>query len=108
MNTFFKNEENQWKTVDNGVERAILGYNNELMTVKVKMQTGAIGPEHSHPHVQTSYIASGKFEMTINGEISILEAGDAFFVQPNILHSCKCMAAGVLIDTFTPAREDFI
>ena len=29
-------------------------------------------------------------------------------VAPNLLHGCVCLEAGVLIDTFTPMREDFL
>ncbi|SHF30340.1 cupin domain-containing protein [Dysgonomonas macrotermitis] len=93
--------------VDKGVTRQFIGYTNDIMTVKVFFEKGAIGYTHSHPHVQTAYIDSGKFEVTIGNETQILEAGDGFVAEPNIEHGVVCLEAGIIIDTFNPIREDF-
>jgi quercetin dioxygenase-like cupin family protein len=53
-------------------------------------------------------VASGKFELTIEGEKRILEAGDGYYVAPDELHGCVCLEAGILIDTFSPVRADFL
>lgn len=57
---------------------------------------------------QTTYVASGCFEVTIGQEKKVLRAGDGYYVAPNLEHGCVCLEAGVLIDTFTPMREDFL
>ena len=97
-----------WLPVDPGVERMIMGYNPDMMMVKVRFQKDAIGNLHSHHHIQSSYIAKGKFEVTIAGEKSILSAGDSFFVAPNLVHGVLCLEEGILIDVFHPCREDFL
>ena len=97
-----------WEPAGEGVTRQIMGYNNNLMIVKVAFEKGGIGTAHQHPHSQASYVASGKFELTISGEKKILEAGDGYYVAPNEVHGCVCLEAGVLIDTFAPYREDFL
>ena len=51
---------------------------------------------------------SGMFEVQINGEKKALRAGDAFYIPPNVMHGAVCLEAGVLIDVFSPMREDFI
>jgi quercetin dioxygenase-like cupin family protein len=53
-------------------------------------------------------VESGVFEIEIAGEKRILKAGDAFFIPTNVWHGAVCIEAGVLIDTFSPMREDFI
>ena len=78
------------------------------MMVKVKFEKGAIGALHHHYHTQCTYVASGKFEFTIGGVKKIVSAGDALFKQPDIEHGCVCLEAGVLIDTFSPMRADFL
>ena len=98
----------QWEYAGDGVVRQIMGYDENLMTVKVKCNQGSIGPLHQHPHTQTTYIASGCFEVTIGGEKKVLRAGDGYYVAPNLPHGCVCLEAGVLIDTFSPIREDFL
>ena len=94
--------------VDKGIKRQFLGYGPDLMAVKVWFDEGAIGYQHQHPHTQVSYVESGEFEATINGETKILRAGDSFYVSPNQMHGAVCKQAGVLIDIFSPQREDFL
>ncbi len=98
----------KWEDTDPGVQRQVMGYDGQLMLVKVKFEKGAIGAPHSHYHSQSSYIASGKFEMTIGDEKRILEPGDAFYVAPDVVHGLLCLEAGIVVDTFSPMRETFI
>jgi quercetin dioxygenase-like cupin family protein len=97
-----------WEDAGHGVMRQVYGYNNQIMLVKARFETGGIGPEHKHPHVQVTYVASGVFELTIGGNKRLLKAGDGYYVAPDTLHSCICVEEGLLIDAFSPAREDFV
>lgn len=106
--TFFIEKENSWQVVAQGVKRQVTGYNNGLMMVKVAFETGATGALHSHPHTQASFVASGSFEAEIDGKKQVLNTGDCFFVQPNLVHGVVCLEAGMLLDVFNPHREDFI
>ncbi|SUX46595.1 cupin domain-containing protein [Chryseobacterium indoltheticum] len=98
----------EWEDLGNGVSRQFVGYNSQVMMVIVKFEKDAIGNLHQHFHSQITYVASGKFEVTVDGETKILKQGDGFFAQPNIFHGVKCLEAGQLIDSFTPFREDFL
>jgi quercetin dioxygenase-like cupin family protein len=91
-----------------GVSRQILGYNQDLMMVKVIFEKDAIGYVHQHPHTQTTYCAKGAFDFTIGEETTTIREGDATYIPPNILHGVVCLEAGVLIDTFNPVRADFL
>ncbi len=105
---FFKDPEIQWEELGGGVSRKFLGYDNQIMMVKVRFEKGAIGSAHQHFHTQATYCSDGKFEFTINGEISIIEAGEGVYIAPNLVHGARCLEAGVLIDVFSPVREDFL
>lgn len=105
---FFKEAEADWEKTGDGISRQITGYNTQLMVVKVKFEKGAVGYVHDHFHSQGSYVASGKFRITIDGKSEILETGDGFFVPPNAKHGAECLEAGILIDVFSPVREDFL
>ena len=63
---------------------------------------------HQHVHSQVTYVESGVFEMNIGGEKKVLRAGDGYYVPPNVLHGCVCKEPGMLIDAFSPHREDFL
>jgi quercetin dioxygenase-like cupin family protein len=91
-----------------GVKRRILAHNGHMMQVEVHFADGAIGAMHSHPHEQLTNVLSGEFEFTINGEVHIVKAGDTLYKAPDVVHGCTCLKAGVLLDTFTPQREDFL
>ena len=64
-----------WESAGEGIVRQIMGYNDNLMMVKVKFETGAIGTPHTHPHTQTTYVASGVFEFTTDGETEDCASG---------------------------------
>ena len=91
-----------------GLSRKFLGYDNQIMMVKVKFEKGAIGAPHKHFHTQATYCVSGKFEFEIDGEKKVIVAGDGVYIEPNLLHSAVCLEEGILIDTFSPVREDFL
>lgn len=100
--------EMKWETPDPGIRRQIMGYDGQLMMVKVVFEKGAVGTVHTHYHSQATYVASGKFELTIGGEKRILTTGDGYYVAPDEPHGCVCLEAGTLIDTFSPMRADFL
>jgi quercetin dioxygenase-like cupin family protein len=92
----------------NGVTRRILAHQGGLMQVEVAFEAGAVGPLHSHPHEQLTYVLSGAFEFTIGDETRIVRTGDTLYKKPGVLHGCRCIERGVLLDTFTPQRMDFL
>jgi quercetin dioxygenase-like cupin family protein len=91
-----------------GVTRKLLGFNNQIMMVKVFFEEGSEGYVHSHFHSQVAYVERGEFDVTVGAETKTLTAGDCFFMEPNISHGAVCKKAGVLIDVFSPMREDFL
>ena len=103
-----KNNEVETQELDNGVSRKVLAYENELMCVEVSFDTGGIGDPHSHPHVQASYVESGKFRVTVGNTTEILSKGDSFSVPADVIHGVICLEKGKLIDFFTPMRKDFL
>lgn len=72
----------QWEYAGDGIVRQIMGYDEHLMMVKVKFNQGAVGTLHQHPHTQSTYVASGCFEVTIGKEKKVLRAGDGYYVAP--------------------------
>lgn len=92
----------------NGVTRHILAHGGTMMAVEVNFAQGAVGPLHSHPHEQLTYVLSGRFSFTIDGVTQEVGAGDTLYKKPDVVHGCVCLEAGTLLDTFTPQREDFL
>lgn len=105
---FVLESETTWEHVSEGVSRQIMGYDGQLMLVKVKFDKGAIGSVHEHFHSQSTFVVSGIFEFQVGDEKKIVKAGDGIYMEPDVPHGCVCLEAGTLIDTFSPMREDFI
>lgn len=91
-----------------GVTRQVLTDAPELMLVAVRFEAGAIGPEHSHPHIQATYVTSGRFRFTVAGREVVVGPGETVSMKANEPHACLCLESGELIDSFTPRREDFL
>jgi quercetin dioxygenase-like cupin family protein len=108
VKVFIENKEIPWEEVGHGLRRKIMSYDENLMLVKAEFQKDAIGTVHQHYHSQITYVESGVFEVEINGQKKVLQAGDVFYVQPHAPHGAVCLEAGVLIDVFSPMREDFV
>ncbi len=105
---FIIGKEIEWQTVGEGVQRQIMGYDDQIMLVNVKFDKGGIGVMHKHYHSQVTHVVSGEFKVTIGDETKILKGGDSFYIPPNVMHGAICLASGVLIDVFSPIREDFM
>ena len=91
-----------------GVTRRVLAYTDGLMCVENTFQEGAVGKLHSHPHTQITYVVSGEFSFTIDGETHTVKPGDTLLKTDGVVHGCVCTKAGILLDIFNPMREDFL
>ncbi|TCT12283.1 quercetin dioxygenase-like cupin family protein [Natranaerovirga pectinivora] len=105
---FFMSDETEWEDLGSGIKRRIAAYHENLMAVEMTFEENSVGPIHSHPHEQISYILEGEFEFTVGDEKKVVKAGDCTFKEPNIPHGAVCLKKGRLIDVFTPHRQDFL
>ncbi len=105
---FFRGTETPKDEVGEGLVRQLFGYNDSILMARVEFQEGAVGEVHAHPHSQATYVESGEFDVYIDGAKMRLGPGDSFFVRPNLDHGAVCRKSGVLLDVFSPVREDFL
>ena len=108
MNKVVKHDEAKLQDIGGGVTRRILAYTKDLMIVEVNFSAGSTGAVHSHPHVQNTYILSGKFIFTVGDEKIEVSSGDSLAFEANQPHGALCVEAGSVLDIFTPMREDFL
>ena len=107
-----KYSETEPETVFPGLVRRKV-YTANLMTLVLDFTNGPKSepdPPHSHPHEQSSYIASGEVMFFMEGEEpQHLKTGDLFYVPPGIPHCIQLLTPTArLVDSFTPIREDFL
>ncbi len=91
------------------VTRQVLSDHPELMVVAFNFDAvGAEGALHNHPHVQSTFVSSGRFLFTLGDEQREVGPGDSFVINSDVTHGCVCLEPGRLIDSFTPRRDDFL
>ena len=91
------------------VSRQVLSDHPDLMVVAFRFDAeGAVGALHDHPHVQSTYVQSGRFSFTVGDTQRNVGPGDSFVIPSALTHGCVCLEPGTLIDCFTPRRDDFL
>ncbi|WP_136607285.1 cupin domain-containing protein [Paenibacillus dokdonensis] len=98
----------KWEDAEPGVIRKIMQPGASLMMMEVHFEEGAEGYEHAHSHEQMSYCLKGKIEFTIDGEKTIISAGETIVIPGGARHGAKALEPSALLDCFTPLREDLI
>jgi quercetin dioxygenase-like cupin family protein len=97
------------KILDEKTSRKILGNGGSLMMVEVSFKKGGVGEPHSHTdHEQVSYIVKGSFEVTVGEDKQIMKVGDSFYAGKNVVHGVAALEDSIILDVFTPIREDFL
>ena len=92
-----------------GAQRRVLSYGGNMMVVQFTFDAGATSWLHSHPHEQVGYVVSGEIDFNLEGHAPVrLRAGGSYYVPPDVKHNITTYAPTVLVDVFTPLRQDFI
>jgi len=91
-----------------GLTRKVLAYNEKLCVVEHRMQKGWQGTMHSHPHEQAVYVVSGCLRVSCEGKTTDIRSGDSFVVRGGVEHGAAALEDCVVVDVFTPLREDYV
>lgn len=96
-------------TTPEGAERRVLAHGGALMLVQFSFAAGVTANLHHHPHEQVGYVVSGEIDVFMEGQEPVrLTAGGSYYVAPNLPHYVVTHAPTVLVDCFTPQRDDFL
>lgn len=88
-------------TVDGSEIREILAHRNSSIRnqslAEARLPPGGATTPHHHPLAEEIYyLLEGAGEMTIDGEMRRVEAGDAIAIPPGAIHTIKNVGAGTL------------
>ena len=91
-----------------GIERQMIVGEN-LMICRLRIASNVVTPAHDHPHEQMTIVESGRVLFTIGEEQRIAQPGDVLHFPPGTWHGATMLDEEViLIDIFSPIREDFL
>ena len=90
-----------------GLDRRTLGCSERLLIAEFRARPGVEVPRHSHPHDQVGYVVSGEVELSIADEKERCAPGDSYSIPGGIEHGARFLTECVVIDCFSPPREDY-
>ena len=79
-----------------------------MTILRVQFRKGVASPPHHHVHEQVTMLTSGAMRFDLAGEKVILRPGDLLPIPSNVVHGAEALEDSVLIDVFTPSRDDLI
>jgi len=97
----------EWETVAPGIRRRIQMDGKAIMLVEVHFEANTLAARHSHPHEQITYVLKGRMKFTRDQEVIWVKAGESIHMPSNVPHEAASLEESVLLDVFSPPREDF-
>ncbi len=105
---FYKKDEKGYKSPVEGALQKTLVWGARTLMAEFKMKKGAEVPSHKHLHEQTGYVVFGKLMLNVGEESFMAEAGDAWCIGADVEHSAQILEDSLVIEVFSPVREEFI
>jgi quercetin dioxygenase-like cupin family protein len=94
--------------IADGIERQMI-WGDRLMVCRLRFRPHVVTNVHSHPHEQITLVERGRVRFTIGGAERVVKAGDVLHFPSELPHGATILDEEVvLIDIFTPLREDFL
>lgn len=106
-------EHESWATlpverIGEGIARQMI-WGERLMVCRLTFAPGVITSVHSHPHEQITIVERGRVAFIVEGQERLATAGDVLRFPPHCEHGATMLDEEVvLIDIFSPIREDFL
>jgi quercetin dioxygenase-like cupin family protein len=101
-----------WATVapeqlTENIRRQMISGSKEML-VRWEFTRGAVAARHSHPHEQIVVMVHGKLRLIVGETETIMKSDDIVVIPPNTPHEAHALEDSVVIDIFSPPREDFL
>jgi quercetin dioxygenase-like cupin family protein len=91
-----------------GIERKMI-YGDRLMICRLTLAPLVVTAVHQHVHEQMTIVERGRVRFFIEGEERLASAGDVLYFPANVWHGATMLDDEVvLIDIFSPVREEFL
>jgi len=102
-----------WATIPSepiadGIARQMM-WGDRVMVCRLTFAPGVVTAVHSHPHEQIVLVERGRVRFTVDGHDYLASAGDIVHFRSGCQHGATILdEETVLIDIFSPIREDFL
>jgi unsaturated pyranuronate lyase len=94
--------------IADGISRQIIG-GERIMICRLSFAPGVVTAVHSHPHEQMTLVERGRVRFRAGGQDRLAGPGDVLLFPSGLEHGATILdEPAVLIDVFSPPREDFL
>ena len=83
-------------------------HTDTMTMARLVLRKGAIVPRHSHHNEQVSSVESGFLRFLFDDAEIDIKAGESLQIPGNVPHKVLAMEDTVVLDLFSPVREDWI
>jgi quercetin dioxygenase-like cupin family protein len=99
-----------WHEIQPGVQRRILAHESGVMLVLYRIAPGSRFAMHTHPHVQSGTVLQGGGQFQVGNETWPLKVGSSYTLPGGVPHELRADpgTTTVILDVFTPRREEFL
>ena len=105
---FCKKYIGEYKEIIPGVKLKTLTYGDKTLMSEFLIEQGNSLPKHHHSCEQTGYLISGSMLLTIGNETFEVTPGDSWAIKSNVIHSTAAVKDSVVIEVFSPVREEYL
>ena len=98
----------RWITMVPGIRRQTVAAGEQMMQMLVVLDAGSHLPEHQHPHEQLTHVLHGRLHLMVAGIPHELVPGQSLCIPGATLHAADALEDTLVIDTFSPPREDLL
>ena len=96
------------ENLSEGIARQMI-VGERLMICRLQFAPHLVTPVHDHPHEQMTFVERGRVLFVVGDEERVVQAGDILHFPSGCRHGATMLEEEVvLIDIFTPLREDFL
>ncbi len=94
--------------ISSGIERQMI-VGEKMMICRLRFAPQTVTTPHDHPHEQMTFVEQGRVRFLIGEEEVLAQTGDILHIPPGCWHGATMLDEEViLIDLFSPIREDFL
>jgi len=104
---FFAWDQMGWEIVDDLTARKVV-HLGRVMCVLFRLAKGSDAPPHSHHHEQIATVLEGRIIAQIGEESKAIGPLEGYRVPPDVPHKVTVLADALILDCFSPIREDFL
>ncbi len=103
-----KKSEGNFVDMAPGIKRRTMANGDKTVICEFRFEKKAVVPLHSHLYEQTGFLISGRLIFTIDGEKIEVAPGDSWCIKADVPHSAEVPEETVLVEAFSPVREDYL